>query len=400
MQPKLRFPEFDSNISLIALGEITLWRSGNTPSKKNELYWGGDIPWISASSMKSNRLSNSELCITDKAKAVFADEKDLLILVRGSMLFNKIPIGICERRVSFNQDVKSISFSEKSKNSAEYLLYWFESKENLILSMVTGTGIGAGKLETIELQNLSFSKIDVTEQTKIADFLSAVDKKITLLEQQQQAWQTYKQGMMQKLFSGELRFKDENGQEFPAWEEVGLAEIANIIGGGTPSTTNMSYWNGDIIWLTPSEISQKYISESRRTITSKGLDNSSAKLLPIGTIVFTSRATIGEVAILRQAATTNQGFQSFICKPGCNNEFLYYWCLAYKNEFISKASGSTFLEISKMEISKMILSLPEVAEQQQIADCLSGLDAKIENITEQLDKMREWKKGLLQQMFV
>src|SRR5690606_15813227 len=144
------------------------------------------------------------------------------------------------------------------------------------------------------------------EQTKIASFLSAVDEKISQLSQKHQLLSQYKQGMMQKLFSQQIRFKADDGSEIGEWENTVLGDIADIVGGGTPSTNNEEYWSGDVVWLTPSEINQKFIGESKRTISELGVQKSSAKKLPIGTILFTSRATIGEVAIAIAEVTTNQ----------------------------------------------------------------------------------------------
>ncbi|WP_373687233.1 restriction endonuclease subunit S [Acinetobacter sp. YH12233] len=238
------------------------------------------------------------------------------------------------------------------------------------------------------------------EQTKIASFLSAVDEKISQLTQKLELLSQYKQGMMQKLFSQQIRFKADDGSEFGEWENTVLGDIADIVGGGTPSTNNQAYWSGDVVWLTPSEINQKFIGESKRTISELGVQKSSAKKLPIGTILFTSRATIGEVAIAIAEVTTNQGFQSFISNEKTFNEFLYYWIVNNKKSFIERASGSTFLEISKSKIQPMEISLPCLEEQTKIANFLSAIDQKIEVVAQQIEQAKQWKKGLLQQMFI
>ncbi|WP_154419208.1 restriction endonuclease subunit S [Helicobacter pylori] len=159
------------------------------------------------------------------------------------------------------------------------------------------------------------------------------------------------------------------------WQRVRLGDIAEIIGGGTPSTQITSFWNGSINWFTPTEIGiTKYVYKSQRTITPLGLKNSSAKLLPIGTILLTSRASIGDCAILKVVATTNQGFQSLIPLEKINNEFLYYLILILKNKLLKLASGSTFLEVSPNKIKNLLIPLPPLNEQSAIANILSGLD--------------------------
>ncbi len=159
------------------------------------------------------------------------------------------------------------------------------------------------------------------------------------------------------------------------WQKVRLGDIAKIIGGGTPSTQITSFWNGSINWFTPTEIGiTKYVYKSQRTITPLGLKNSSAKLLPIGTILLTSRASIGDCAILKVVATTNQGFQSLIPLEKINNEFLYYLILTLKNKLLKLASGSTFLEVSPNKIKNLLIPLPPLNEQSAIANILSDLD--------------------------
>ncbi|WP_198936961.1 restriction endonuclease subunit S, partial [Helicobacter pylori] len=152
------------------------------------------------------------------------------------------------------------------------------------------------------------------------------------------------------------------------WQKVRLGDIAEIIGGGTPSTQITSFWNGSINWFTPTEIGiTKYVYKSQRTITPLGLKKSSAKLLPIGTILLTSRASIGDCAILKVVATTNQGFQSLIPLEKINNEFLYYLMLTLKNKLLKLASGSTFLEVSPNKIKNLLIPLPPLNEQIAIA---------------------------------
>lgn len=264
--------------------------------------------------------------------------------------------------------------------------------------LVFGTGqplVTGGMIKKVNIFIPEF-----TEQTKIASFLSNVDEKISQLTQKHALLSQYKQGMMQKLFSQQIRFKADDGSEFGEWENTVIGDIADIVGGGTPSTNNEAYWSGDVVWLTPSEINQKFIGESKRTISELGVQKSSAKKLPIGTILFTSRATIGEVAIAIAEVTTNQGFQSFISNEKTFNEFLYYWIVNNKKSFIERASGSTFLEISKSKIQPMEISLPCLEEQTKIANFLSAIDQKIEVVAQQIEQAKKWKKGLLQQMFV
>ncbi|WP_033592214.1 restriction endonuclease subunit S [Helicobacter pylori] len=179
------------------------------------------------------------------------------------------------------------------------------------------------------------------------------------------------------------------------WQRVRLGDIAEIIGGGTPSTQITSFWNGSINWFTPTEIGiTKYVYKSQRTITPLGLKKSSAKLLPIGTILLTSRASIGDCAILKEVATTNQGFQSLIPLEKINNEFLYYLILTLKNKLLKLASGSTFLEVSPNKIKILLIPLPPLNEQIAIANILSDLDRYLYNLDALILKKESVKKAL------
>ncbi len=179
------------------------------------------------------------------------------------------------------------------------------------------------------------------------------------------------------------------------WQKVRLGDIAEIIGGGTPSTQITSFWNGSINWFTPTEIGvTKYVHKSQRTITPLGLKKSSAKLLPIGTILLTSRASIGDCAILKVVATTNQGFQSLIPLEKINNEFLYYLMLTLKNKLLKLASGSTFLEVSPNKIKNLLIPLPPLNEQSAIADILSDVDRYLYSLDALILKKESIKKAL------
>ncbi len=184
------------------------------------------------------------------------------------------------------------------------------------------------------------------------------------------------------------------------WEVKKLGEVTTIIGGGTPSTNLSKYWNGKINWFTPTEIGyMKFIYESKRKISEDGLKNSSAKLLPVGTILLTTRATIGEVSILGAIGTTNQGFQNLIANSDVNNEYLYYLIKIIKNKLIQFAKGSTFTEISSSSIKAITIPLPPTkAEQTAIATVLSDTDALIEKLEQLIAKKRLIKQGAMQEL--
>ncbi len=183
------------------------------------------------------------------------------------------------------------------------------------------------------------------------------------------------------------------------WEVKKLGELSTITGGGTPKTNVSHYWNGNINWFTPTEIGdKKYVDISIRKISKAGLDNSSAKLLPRGTILLSTRASIGDCAILLNEACTNQGFQSLIAHQECSTEFLYYLIETLKVQLIQNASGSTFLEISPNKVRELQVPLPPLPEQEAIAGALSDADAWIESLEQIIAKKRLIKQGAMQEL--
>ena len=188
-----------------------------------------------------------------------------------------------------------------------------------------------------------------------------------------------------------LRFPEFQGE----WKECKLGDIAMVVGGGTPDTNNHKYWNGDIQWFTPSEIGRdKYVTNSLRTISEEGLNKSSAKLLPIGTILLSSRATVGECSINKVECTTNQGFQSLITKEYFSKEFVFYLIQTKRKELIRKSCGSTFLEISANEVRKIKIAVPTSKEQEKISKLLALLDERIATQNKIIDKLQSLIKGI------
>ena len=193
-----------------------------------------------------------------------------------------------------------------------------------------------------------------------------------------------------------MRFPEFSGE----WESTPISTIADIIGGGTPDTSVDEYWGGNIQWFTPSEIGkEKYAYLSDRTITEAGLKNSSAKLLPQGTVLLSTRATIGECSIATAECTTNQGFQSLVAKKNnVSSEFLYYIVAKIKREMLRRSCGSTFLEISANELKKIHANIPSKAEQEKLVSLLSLIDQRIETQRKIIEKYESLIRGLCEQL--
>lgn len=186
------------------------------------------------------------------------------------------------------------------------------------------------------------------------------------------------------------------------WEQRKLGELADIVGGGTPSTSNLQYWNGDIDWYAPAEINEQvYISSSQKKITKAGYENSSVKLLPIGTVLFTSRAGIGKTAILAREACTNQGFQSIVPhKQELDSYFIFSRSAELKQYGELVGAGSTFVEVSGKQMTEMELMMPlALNEQQAIGTYFRRLDQLLSLHQRKLEKLKILKKAMLEKMF-
>ena len=242
-----------------------------------------------------------------------------------------------------------------------------------------------------------------TEQQQIGMTLRSLDDLITLHQRKYDKLVILKKSMLEKMFPKdgesvpEIRFA---GFTDP-WEQRKLVDIAEIVGGGTPDTNNSNYWDGDIDWYAPAELGNNiYAESSTRKITQAGFDSCSTKMLPADkTILFTSRAGIGNTAILRHSACTNQGFQSLVIGDA-DVYFVYSMSERIKKWAEEKASGSTFLEISGRQLETMPVNLPSLVEQQAIGSFFSHLDNLITLHQRKLELLQNIKKSLLDKMFV
>ena len=238
------------------------------------------------------------------------------------------------------------------------------------------------------------------EQTQIGNFFKQLDDTIALHQRELEKFKILKTSYLENIFLDKVSLF--TAKNTITWEQRKLGDVVEIIGGGTPDTNNTAYWNGNIDWYSPTEIGNKpYVSGSLKKISVLGLQKSSAKILPANkTILFTSRAGIGDMAILTKQGTTNQGFQSFILKNDVDIYFLYSMGFKIKDFALKNASGSTFLEISKSQLSQMKLYLPSLKEQTQIGNFFKQLDDTIALHQKELAKYQQIKTACLEKMFV
>ncbi|MCQ1857714.1 restriction endonuclease subunit S [Haemophilus sputorum] len=288
------------------------------------------------------------------------------------------------------------------KNKPNYDVDFLEQAINKIDFHIESTGVP--QLTVPQCRSYSIYLPSESEQTHLGLFFRRLDSQIAesraVLEKSRQL----KKAMLAKMFpaNGEkipkIRFKGFAGE----WESRKLGIEVEIIGGGTPDTTNSAYWNGDIDWYSPTEIGEAaYANGSVKKITLLGLQKSSAQILPANrTVLFTSRASIGDMAILTRDGATNQGFQSFVVGERLDVYFLYTMGFKIKDYALKNASGSTFLEISKNTLSQMEFFAPSLKEQTAIGNFFRQLDETIALQSAEVEKLNQLKKGLLAAMLV
>jgi len=255
-------------------------------------------------------------------------------------------------------------------------------------------GISIIHVNAKELKKIEIHYPDLSEQKAIADTLDTIDIHIANLTELIEKKKAIRDGALEDLVSGRTRLAGYTD----VWNKTTIGACTEIFQGGTPSTANNRFWGGSVIWVTPSEITKlptMYIDDSERKITEEGLQNSSAKLLPAGTILLCTRATIGDLAIARKPMTTNQGFKNLVCNPDVHNVFFAYLLRTLKPIMLSLAIGTTFLEISKRNLSSIEISIPDYPEQEAIAAVLTAMDDEIITLEDERDKMIQIREGAM-----
>lgn len=390
--PRLRFPDFTESWERRKLKEFSTFFSGGTPTSTIKKFYNGNIPFIKSGEINSdetNQFLSEEGLNNSSAKRV--DKGDLLYALYGA---TSGEVGVSKIDGAINQAVLCIRGNFNNILLANYLK---KEKNKIVSTYLQG---GQGNLSAEIIKNLKLFLPSLPEQQKIEDFLTAADKRIELLEKKKTLLETYKKGVMKKIFNQEIRFKDENGDDFPDWEEKKAMEICEVKVGGTPSTSKPEYWDGEIPWINSGEIKNGIIIEPSRYITDLGLKKTSTYLLPKGTSVLAmTGATLGKMGMLSFSSTANQSVAGFVTDP-ITSKFIFYNFIYDQKQILSKAGGAAQKGVNKNTIENFDVRIPCLEEQVKISEFLSSIDNQIELLETQIDKSKTWKKGLLQKMFV
>ncbi|HGH3632735.1 TPA: restriction endonuclease subunit S [Acinetobacter baumannii] len=416
--PKLRFTGFDgdwgekkfseqfnfhntnsySRALLAEQGEIMNIHYGDIHTKFSMLFDVKEeaVPFLS-SEIDTNKIAENQflqvgdLVIADASE----DYKDIGKAIEVINLDNKKVVAGLHTYIARPVERCAIGFNG-------YLMQTFEVREQ-IKKLATGIsvlGISKTNLGKVEL------KIPcLAEQTKIASFLSAVDEKISQLTQKHARLSQYKQGMMQKLFSQQIRFKADDGSDFGEWEEKKLSEISIKIKDGThfsPKTFEV----GEYKYLTSKNVKDGYLDFSNLEYVTKEehLKIYSSCDVKYGDVLLTKDGTIGQCCVntLHEEFSLLSSVAFLRLKPEYNNYFLYHLLVSDlgQKEISSAIAGQALKRITLTKINDFSFCFPCLAEQTKIANFLSSIDQKIEVVSQQIEQAKQWKKGLLQQMFV
>ena len=410
--PQLRFPEFKENWNRSFIGDhYSNLRTGMTPYRGKPEYYDGDIPWISSGELNYGYIFDTAEKITEEA----VKETNLIVYpigtffiaitgleapgTRGKCAINGVP-------AATNQSC--MAFREVEGLSTKFLFYWYHKYGvKLYFEYAQGTKQQSFNNKLVEIFPISHPK--KSEQQKIASFLSAVDKKIEQLTRKKELLEEYKKGVMQKLFPKpgeqhpELRFKDENGEDFPDWEVKRLGEVGKFSKGKGISKKDIDE-GGKYPCIRYGELYTEYKELIDEVVSNTNLDTKKLTLSQRNDVLIPSS---GETHI--DIATAScilkddviLGGDINILRSKVNGIFLSYLLNnAYKFRIANLAQGNSVVHLYSSQLKSLEVSLPTNNEQKRIVNFLTNIDEKINSVEESIQKTQTFKKGLLQQMFV
>jgi type I restriction enzyme S subunit len=411
--PQLRFPEFIDKWNEEKMGEIYSFKVTNSFSRDNLNYEEGTVknihygdihtkfqtlfditketvPFIN-SDISIDRISEDNYC--KEGDLILADaSEDLNDVGKSIEIFNlnneKLLAGLHTILARPNLEKLDIGFGG----------YLFKSNKVRTKIQKEAQGSKVLSISTTRLTNIFLDFPSKEEQKKIVECFSSIDEKIQALKKKHSLLEQYKKGIMQKLFSQELRFKDENGEEFPDWEEKKIGDLGEIITGSTPPTSNREFYNGSYLFVSPVDISNgRFITKTKTTLTKQGFFKG-RKIRNGSTLFVCIGSTIGKIAQTTVDCISNQQINAVV--PIHNNDDFIYSLLQYHSKFIKELAATQAVPIiNKTTFSEYILDIPSLKEQVKIAEYLKLLDLKAEAIETQIEQTDSWKNGLLQKMF-
>lgn len=392
--PELRFPEFKDEWIEKAFGDFTKTNQGLqiAISNRETQYKEGYYFYITNEFLKPN--SKIKYYIKNPPNSVIANKDDILMTRTGNT--GKVITGV---HGAFHNNFFKIKFDNKQYDRLFiYELLKSSKINNKILSL-------AGTSTIPDLNHSDFYSIKsfipkYEEQQKLGIFFSKLDRQIELEEEKLELLEQQKRGYMQKIFSQEVRFKDENGNDYPKWVTQKIKELGNVYTGNTPSKKQSAYWNSNnYIWVTPTDINnKKNVKNSEYMLSDEGFKKS--RQLPKNTLLITCIASIGKNAILREEGSCNQQINALVPNNDKNVDFLYY-AFEKVSKYMKRIAGKTATQIvNKSTFENISIEVPNIEEQLKIGRLLNSFDKLIEKQVSKIELLKQRKQGLLQKMFV
>jgi len=397
--PKLRFEKYNEVWNSYKLIDIAKIYDG-THQTPNYVEQG--VPFYSVEHVTANDFSNTKFI----AEEVYQSELKRVSLQKGDILMTRIgDIGTSrlidwDVRASFYVSLALIKVT--GKNNSVFINQYIKSRQ--FQKELHDRTIHVAFPKKINLGEIGLCKIqlpEIEEQTKIASFLSAIDEKISQLTQKHELLSQYKQGMMQKLFSQQIRFKADDGSEFGEWEDGSLGDITAIQGGYAFKSN--SFGKGATKVLRIGDIRNNIFLDCFDGVNSDEIPDARYLVSNDAIVMALSGATFGKLGKVKiGSAYINQRVATFKVNEKTTNEYVYQIMLSkdFFNYIQSIPSASAQPNISNQDVLNFEMLIPCLEEQTKIANFLSAIDQKINMVAQQIEQTKLWKKGLLQQMFV
>jgi type I restriction enzyme S subunit len=402
--PQLRFPEFKKDWERKRLGDLGIFSGGGTPDTAVLKYWKGNIPWISSSDIMEDTIQKIEISRFITQEAV---EKSATKIIPENSILMVSRVGIGKFAVSKQPLCTSQDFTNliPSSDSPCFLAYYFKLKSNRFLRYSQGTSIKGFTVSDIRTMNFFIPILE--EQEKVSAFFTAIDQKVSQFKQKIKLLEQYKKGVMQKIFSQDIRFKDDIGKEFPKWTKKKLGEIGETYN-GLSGKSKEDFGEG-----------KPYI-QYKQIFDDSIIDISRFDYVHINSNEKQKKVLFGDVFFTVSSETPNEIGMASVLLESVDELYLNSFCFGYRSshkilspyfsrylfrnesfrrEIVKLAQGSTRYNMSKIEFMKMEVSIPTIPEQTKIADFLSAIDDKINHTHKQIEKAQVWKQGLMQQMF-
>jgi type I restriction enzyme S subunit len=412
--PKLRFPGFSDVWQEKKLGEILLIDRGASPRPISSFITKSKegIPWIKIGDTVegSKYIEKTEEKITKEGA-----KKSRIVNVGDFVLSNSMSFGrpyILKIDGCIHDGWLALKNRDKNNLSNDFLYEVLTSEKirKTFLSLAAGSAVKNLKSETVKTAKISIPNI--LEQQKISDFLGLTSNLIENLQSQKESFESYKKGMMQKLFSQEVRFKDDKGKEFPKWEEKKLGETIDFLSDYTANGSfaslkdNVQYYSTKnyAVLVRTTDLEKKEF-EPQRFTDKRGYDFLKKTSLYGGELILANVGNTGKVyRVPKYDGYMTLAPNTYVIKfkEFMNQEFTYQWMLTeeFINKIASVVGGSGLKAINKATLRSVLINIPIIDEQQKIADFLTSIDKVIESKQQQITQAELWKKGLMQGLFV